>query len=277
MVKDKDETFAIILSATNKLVLFVSPTFGPAGNNVIIKRFGRIQAVDDGALISEEFSLEDPAENDVIEFIRQATRATNKKVEDGNVTTLLLVKALLNGEKSKTSTRDFVSNLKKSAESAKKQLKDSAVNITTLEQVANVAKIAFNNSELADMIAEIVLDVGEDGVIIVEEASGDKIIWEKIPGARFDRGYISSHMTNDESGSKCEFDNPLIFITDRKIQIYTEAKQLLDFAKSIGKPLVIISDGITDNALNFIVQNKVRGYQVVAIDAPEWGEIGRAS
>lgn len=275
MYQEKDKTWETILSATNKLVDFVSPTFGPAGNNVIIKRFRRMQAVDDGALISEEFQLEDPFENDVVEFIRQATRETNKRVEDGNVTTILLVKALLNGfEEEIIDTRDFVSSLKSSAESAKEQLKKSAVRISTKEQIANVAKIAFNNSDLADLIADIILDIGEDGVIMTEYSTGDRITYEKVLGTRFDRGYVSSHMTNDEAGKKCEFDSAIIFITDKRLQSYSDAKKLLDFVKvnGNGHPLVIVSDGITDSALNFIVQNKVRGYQVLAIDSPEFGE-----
>ena len=274
MYLNKDKTWNTILSATNKLVDFVAHTYGPAGNNVILTRFGRIQAVDDGHIISEEFSLENPFENDVINFIRESARATNKKVEDGNVTTLLLVKALLNGIKEGDSIKNFVDELEKCATSAKLQLLDSSFKITTKEQVASVARIAFNHKKLSELIADVILDVGDDGVIIAEYSTGKNIVAEKVSGTRFERGYCSSHFTNDEAGKKCEFDNPLVLITDKKISTHAEAKLILEIVRLYGngRPMVIVSDGVTDNALNTIVQNKVRGFEVVAIDAPEFGE-----
>ncbi len=271
MIENKEKILNIIISSVNKLVDFVSPTYGPMGNNIIVKRFGRIQAVDDGAIISEEFSLDDVAENDIIEFVRQGIRETNKKVEDGNVTTMLIIRSLLNQAKDIKSYKNLVYELKKSAEEAKYQLKKSSVKITTKEQISDVAKTAYNHKELADMLADIIIDIGKDGVILVEESSGDKIVYEKIPGAKFDRGYISSHLANNEEGTECRFDNPFIFITDKRIQSYKDVKHLLSCIDG-DSSLVIISDGISDDALNFVVQNKIRGHKITAIDSPEIGE-----
>ena len=87
-----------IVSAVNKYVKFIAPTYGPAGKSVLIapNEFN-VKAVDDGYAISNEYEIEDEFENAVIMYIKKGVEKTNSKVGDGTCTTGLLVGAVING------------------------------------------------------------------------------------------------------------------------------------------------------------------------------------
>merc|ERR1712159_545361 len=73
------------------------------------------------------------------------------------------------------------------------------------------------DEEIGLMIADAIDKVSFDGVITVEESKSLATELDITEGMAFDRGYSSPYFVTDEDRLICEFENPSILITDKKI------------------------------------------------------------
>jgi chaperonin GroEL len=82
----------------------------------------------------------------------------------------------------------------------------------------------------------------------------------------------------DTKTQKCQYDDALVLVTDAKITSFKSIQPLLEAVLSAGRPLLIIAEDITGDALTTLVLNKLRaGLKVVAIKAPGFGEGRKAT
>lgn len=142
-------------------------------------------------------------------------------------------------------------------------------------QINEIAKISANNdSELGDLIAEAIKNVGINGAITVDDSNTTENKMEIIEGLKIDgRGLISSSFINNETKGICEFKNPLILMSMGEINYNTEIISALDLAKKAERPLFIICANVGGEALQTIIINKMRGIiNVAAIRLPMYGE-----
>ena len=267
----QDKTFDTIMSATNKLANFVKPTYGPAGNKVIISKLMYNMVVDDGVSAAREFELLDPAEQAVVKVIREVAARTSDHAGDGTTGAIIVYQAIMNeiSRKSNRSGRKIVAELKKGFEELRTQLKASARPIETKEDLKKVARISFDNEVVADMIADIFSKLGKDAVVTVEKHPGMDIVSKVNEGLSFERGYISPYMANNER-LECELDNPLFIVTDYRL---TEVGDLIPImnkmAEANKRKLVIIAENVESHALSTLIVNKLQGkFESVAICAP---------
>ena len=107
----------------------------------------------------------------------------------------------------------------------------------------NVASISANDAEIGATIAKAMKEVGENGVITVEESQSLGVETEVVKGMRFDKGYVSAYMITNVDAMKAEFNDALILITDKKIAAVEEILHLLEKVAQTGrKELVIVAD-----------------------------------
>jgi chaperonin GroEL len=122
------------------------------------------------------------------------------------------------------------------------------------------------------MITEAVKTVGKDGVITVEEGKTYKNQLIVREGVRLDEGYLSHLMANKENGT-CEFENPLIFMSNLSFRNFQDLLPMLEIASVQKRPLLIMCKGIEGSAMNNLVMNILQQtVQVAAILAPNFGD-----
>ena len=144
------------------------------------------------------------------------------------------------------------------------------------EEYEKVATIAATDPEIGKIIADAVSQVGEKGVITVEESK--KSIVEPpeiVKGLQFDRGYISAYMITDSERMEAVYENPRILVTDKKISSIQEILPIMEKIVKEGKGnnLVIIAEEVEGEALATLVINKLRGtFNTLAIKAPGFGD-----
>jgi chaperonin GroEL len=120
--------------------------------------------------------------------------------------------------------------------------------------------------------------VSVDGVITVEESKSLATEMEVTEGMAFDRGYSSPYFVTDADRQVCEFENPLILLTDRKISTVIDLVPVLEAVQKSGSPLLILSEEVEGEALATLVMNKSRGVlQVAAVRAPSFGDRRKAA
>jgi chaperonin GroEL len=261
----------------------VVTTLGPKGRNVAIDRkFGSPTITHDGVTVAKEIELEDPFENMGAQLLKEAATKTNDIAGDGTTTSTVLAHSIVtNGLKNLAAGANPML-LKRGIEAASKTVADAigeqAIDITTKEEIANVASISAQDREIGELIAEVMDKVGKDGVITVEESRGLEFETEYVEGMQFDRGYISPYFITDPETMSASIEEPYVLVYDKKVSAASDIVPLLEKLVQVGKrELLIIAEDIDGEALATLVLNKLRGMlNVLAIKAPGFGDRRKA-
>lgn len=266
----------------DKLANAVKITLGPKGRHVVLdKGFGSPQITNDGVTIAKEIELEDRIENLGAELVKEVATKTGDSVGDGTTTATVLAQVLINeGIKAvsgginpikmrkgiETATEEVVKHLKKEL--------SKPIVLSKKSEIARVATISAKSEEIGNLIAEIIEQVGKDGVITVEESQTFGLQKEIVEGMQFDRGYISHYMVTNTDRMEAVYEDPKILITDKKIGAIADILPLLEKLAQTGhKELVIIAEDVDGEALATLVVNKIRGtFHTLAIKAPAFGD-----
>lgn len=278
-IKFQEEARKKLKAGADKLADAVKVTLGPKGRNVVLdKGFGAPTITNDGVTIAKEIELEDKIENLGAEIVKEVAEKTNDLAGDGTTTAVVLAQAMINqGLKNVTAGANPLAlrrGIEKGVAKVVETLKAMAKSIATKEEKAQVATISAEDRELGNLIAEVMEEVGNDGVVTVEESKAFGIQKEIVKGLQFDRGYVSAYMITNAERMEAVYEDPLILITDKKISALNEILPLLEkVVKSGKKELVIIAEDIEGEALATLVVNKLRGvFNVLAVKAPGFGD-----
>ena len=278
-LKYEERARQLIKKGVDKLANAVKVTLGPKGRNVMIDRgFGAPTVTNDGVTIAKEIELEDKFENIGAEVIKEVASKANDMAGDGTTTATVLAQAIIReGLKNVTAGANPLAikrGIEKGTQAIVETLKKISKPVSGKEEIAQVATISGEDAEIGKLIAEVMQEVGKDGVITVEESKTFGLSKELVKGMRFDRGYISPYMITDPERMEAIYDDPYILITDRKISSISEILPLLEKLAQAGKKeLVIIADEVEGEALATLVVNKLRGtFNALAVKAPGFGD-----
>jgi len=263
----------------DKLANTVKITLGPRGRNVVLdKGFGSPIITNDGVTIAKEIELEDKTENLGAEIVKEVAEKTNDVAGDGTTTATLLAQAIIaEGLKNVTAGANPLAikkGIEKGTRAVVVSLKQMSKQISSQEEIAQVATISAEDKELGDLIAQVMEEVGKDGVITVEESKTFGLQKEIVKGLQFDRGYISPYMITKPERMEAEFEDPYILIVDKKIASLQEILPVLEKIAQTGKKeLVIIAEDVEGDALATLLVNKLRGiFNTLAVKAPGFGD-----
>lgn len=261
----------------------VATTLGPKGRNVAVDRkFGSPTITHDGVTVAKEIELEDPFENMGAQLLKEAATKTNDIAGDGTTTSTVLAHAIVTEGLKNLAAGANPMLLKRGIEAASKavaqKITEQAIEVTTKEEIANVATISAQDRTIGELIAEVMDKVGKDGVITVEESKGLEFETDYVEGMQFDRGYISAYFITDSEHMEAVINDPYVLIYDKKISAATDIVPVLEKLVQIGKrELLIIAEDVDGEALATLVLNKLRGMlNVLAVKAPGFGDRRKA-
>ena len=266
----------------DKLANTVKVTLGPRGRNVVIdKKFGAPTITNDGVTIAREVELEDPYENLGAQLAKEVATKTNDVAGDGTTTATVLAQAMVHEGLRNVAAGAQPMALKKgidaAVEAVVKRLAEVARDVETRDDIAHVAAISAQDTEVGETIAEAFDKVGKDGVITVEEAQTMGVELEFTEGLQFDKGYISPYMITDAERMEAVLTDALVLIHQGKIAAVADLLPLLEKIVQSGKPLLIVAEDVEGEALSTLVVNKIRGLFVsVAVKAPGFGDRRKA-
>ncbi|MGE5775039.1 MAG: chaperonin GroEL [Chloroflexota bacterium] len=267
----------------NTVANAVSATLGPKGRNVAVDRkFGSPTITHDGVSVAKEIELEDPFENMGAQLLKEAAQKTNDIAGDGTTTSTVLAHAIVN-EGLKALEAGYNPMLLKhgilqATETVVEELRKMSVKIDTKEEIASVATNSAADEEIGNLIADVMDQVGKDGVITVEESKSMADEKEFVEGMQFDRGYLSPYFITNTEHMEAVISDAYVLINEKKISAAQDIVPILEKLVQIGKrELVIIAEDIDGEALATLVLNKLRGMlNVLAIKAPGFGDRRKA-
>ena len=269
-----------LLAGITKLNDIVSSTLGPGGRTVLIREpNGEVKATKDGVTCSKAFlKLENDFEDLGAQMVKQVSVKSANEAGDGTTTSTLLatqmikegIKAIRQG----TNAVEVKSGIDKAVSMVIEELKKISVDVSTEEQIKQVAIISGNNDpEVGELISAAIDKVGREGLITIEESKTGETTLEVVEGMQFDRGYKSPYFVTDNTLMQAVMEDTYILLYDGRINSMNEVVPFLQKANSENKSLLIVAEDYGDEALAVLIVNKMRGVvKVAAVKAPDFGD-----
>jgi chaperonin GroEL len=279
-----DDARKKLLAGAEKLAHAVGITLGPTGRNVILdKSFGGPTVTKDGVTVSKEIDLPDPFENMGAKLVNAVAQKTSDTAGDGTTTATILALAIYQeGLRNITAGANPMAvqrGIQKGVDAVVKYLNDKLTKrLTSKDEMAQVAAISANNDPaIGKLMADAFEKVGKDGVITVEEGKTSETTLEFVEGMQFDKGYISPYFAVNHPDLKCEMEDALILIHEKKISNVRDLLPLLQKVAETRRPFLIIAEDVESEALAVLVVNRLQaGLPVCAVKAPGFGDRRKA-
>ncbi|XP_015967535.1 chaperonin 60 subunit beta 4, chloroplastic [Arachis duranensis] len=267
-----------LLAGVDMVAELLGVTLGPKGRNVVLQnKYGPPKIVNDGETVLKEIELEDPLENVGVKLVRQAGAKTNDLAGDGSTTSIVLAHGLITeGTKVIAAGMNPVQiarGIEKTAAALVAELNLMSREVEDHELTHVAAVSAGNDYVIGNMISEALHKVGRKGVVTIEKGRCTENSLEIVEGMQFDRGYLSPYFVTDRRKMTVELHNCKLLLVDKKITNPKEMINILNSAVIEKYPIMIVAEGIEQEALAPIIKNKLKGVlKVAAIKAPAFGE-----
>ncbi len=232
--------------------------------------------------VAKEIELDDKFENMGAQMVKEIASKTSYLAGDGTTTATVLAHAIVKeGAKAVAAgmnPMDLKRGVDLAIDAVVADLKEKSRKVTSNEEITQVATISANrDAEISRYIANAMKQVGNEGVITVEEAKSLETELEVVEGMQFDRGYISPYFITNAERIQAEFEDLHILIYEKKLSALQELLPLLEAAAQSGKPLIVIAEDVEGEALATLAVNKLRGgLRVAAVKAPGFGDRRKA-
>ena len=283
IIKYSDESRRHVYAWIKEVADAVKVTIWPKGKNVMIESsFWWPKVTNDWVSVAKEIELEDKFENIWAELVKEAANKTNDAAGDGTTTTVTLVDAIskewLRYINSGVNPFALGNWMDKAVETIIKWLKDKSKKVETKEEIKQVATISAQDEKIWELIADVMEEIWEDGVVTVEEWKSIGFEKEVVKGMQFDQWYESPYFVTNTDKMEAVIEDANLIITDKKITNLQDIAQLLEkIAAAWSRNIVIISDWVEWESLAALVLNKLKWVlNVLAVKAPGFGDNKKA-
>jgi chaperonin GroEL len=281
-VKFSVEAREKMLRGIDILANAVRVTLGPKGRNVALDKSFGPRVTKDGVTVANEIQLEDKFENMGAQMVKEVASRTSYLAGDGTTTATVLAHAIVKeGTKAVAAgmnPMDLKRGVDVAIEAVIADLKRNSKKVTSSEEISHVGTISANgDAEIGQLIANAMKQVGNEGVITVDQAKSIETELEVVDGMQFDRGYISPYFVTNTNKMQVEMEDPYLLVYEKKLSALQELLPVLEAVLRSGKPLLIIAEDVEGEALATLVVNRMRGgLKVAAVKAPGFGDRRKA-
>ena len=272
-----------MVNGINILANAVKVTLGPKGRNVVLERsFGAPTVTKDGVSVAKEIELKDKFENMGAQMVKEVASKTSDTAGDGTTTATVLAQAIVReGMKyvaAGMNPMDLKRGIDKAVVALTEELKKISKPCTTTKEIAQVGSISANSdTEIGQIIANAMEQVGKEGVITVEDGKSLNNELDVVEGMQFDRGYLSPYFINNPDKQIAVLEDPFVLLHDKKISNIRDLLPVLEQVAKAGRPLLIVAEEVEGEALATLVVNNIRGIlKTVAVKAPGFGDRRKA-
>lgn len=265
-----------LLRGAEKLCKAVGGTMGPMGRNCIIDYTPGYpscpMSTRDGVTVCRNFYLKDPVEDAGNRLVRAASEKACSEAGDGTSAAVVLAHAIFSAGLEALKTQNVVQvkrAIEQDVEHVCQEIDKVKIRISG-SMVDQVACIACNNDPvLGKQIADAMRAAGPNGVVAVEDSPSNETTIERQEGMQINQGYLSQHFVNNDSRQIVEFFNPVILLLDRPLTSMQGIAPMMEAIAKGSRPLLILAEDVSGEALATLVLNKVQGrLQVCCVKLP---------
>ena len=276
-LKFKDTARAKLIAGIDKMAQSVGSTLGPSGRTVLIEGdYGAPHVTKDGVTVAQSILLHDPVENLGVSLVKQAARNTASRAGDGTTTSTVLAQSIIheydNHQGDDFSFRDVRNGIEKFKDLVITKLDKKAIQLDD-EKLKQVSIISANNDEaLGELIADAFMQVGEDGVVTIEQSNNSETKVDVVEGTKLSATSVHPLFYTNQEKEIAELDKPLVFLSYSEIPNFLKIQSICEYAIKNNRPLLIISP-LENQVASSLARNKANGViKVNVIDPPSFGQ-----
>lgn len=258
LVETGNESLEKYVLAFKKYVNIVSRTYGPHGRKMYILPSGSDpenppKLTNDGVSVLKSI----PADNDYEAIAKKtlfdAAFMVDMLVGDGTTQSVILagnliIKCLQDVMEGKSNI-EIKATLLKEKEEVLKSLAFHRQEATTKEELERVAYISSRDKEEAGKIADLVLEIGKEGMPMINMGGLNDTKYDVIDGFVLDTGFISPHFVDKEETVTTTIENPLVLLTNQKIKHSKDLEPLYMLMANQQRNIVVICNSIEGSAM----------------------------
>lgn len=252
----------VFLKASNILVEAVQHTLGPKGINTAVctNSSGIYNIINDGKMIVQDLTINDPAVAPALQLLKQSCFETNRMAGDGTTSTILMTNALLKGainylkENYKVSPIDLMNII----EDTRDKYIESVISMTkeiTEEDYENVATVALGGKKYAPLIADAFKFVGKDGDVTFIKEDRRDVVLDCIDGITLSKTELPIVKLADTK----EFSNIECIFIYEKVDRFAEIIKILNKSAERGKKTLLFYNEMSWDASSNIYANTGSG------------------
>ena len=278
-IKFSDDAKKGILNGVTKLAKSVEATLGPKGRTVVIEKDGGFySATKDGVTVAQSIEFEDKLENAGAQMVKEVASQVNDEAGDGTTTATVLARKIVEEGfdyiQGGANPVDLKRGMDKAVKHICNELDDLATHVKSYDDIKHVATISANNDEhVGTLIANAMDEVGTEGVVTVENSNTHEDELEIVEGMQLDTGYLSPYFVNKQTEMIAQYSDPLVLLVDEKVNDIKKLVKVLEYCIASDKPLVLVAEDVTGDALAGLIVNNARGtLKCCAVKAPGFGD-----
>ncbi len=278
MIAYNEDARRALQRGVDALANAVRVTLGPKGRNVVLGRdVVNPLVTNDGVTVARSIDLEQPYEKMGAELVKEVARRTEDVAGDGTTTATVLAQAMVREGLRNVAAGGNPLAMRRGIDAALvrvvEAIRQAARPIETSEQIAATAAISSGDSAIGDIVAEALNKAGAQGIITTEASDAFGLTLEFEEGLRFERGYLSPYFVTDSERLEAVIHDPYILLVPAVISGVGQLVPILEKVMELGRPLVIVAEDVTGDALATLVVNNVRRtFTSVAVKAPGFGD-----
>lgn len=263
-----------VKKGANIMADVVSVTLGANGRNVLLSEnvvvdYGTralpVKVTKDGISAARSVHITDPVENIGAMLLREASDKTMLMCGDGTTTTIVLARAIVNAGLEMIDAGGNPMDIKRQVDNCVEyivsKIKDSALpvrgDVETIRKIATVS--ANNDASIGDLVTQAFEQIGEDGIIDIEESKSVNTEIKITEGFQVKSGYLSPFFITDKAKKVCELINPNILLFEKVINNMKEFMPALQASIETNMPLLIICEDADGEALSSVIMNTIHG------------------
>lgn len=247
----------------------VMPTLGAKGSNAVLQEDlpPYHSVTNDGVSVAEKVFSSHPVEALGVSMMKEVAGKANRQSGDGTTTAVTMTHAIVHGAGEShgvvlmRSLQACLPAIDASLDAQKREIRES--------EVGAAATISAEDPKLGAMLQEILMKIGKDGIIELDNSGTPEDSWTETDGVRLRGcGYMSPHMAND--GQKASYRDPKILITRQRIATLTDIDHLFGLLSGQGvNELVMFVDDIDPQVVAALAYTHANGiFKTLIIKAP---------
>lgn len=291
-----------LIHGLTKIAAIVKRTLGPGGLPIIIERQGTALNGDplsplitkDGVTVATECFVADPAQNLIMQAVKDICKKTNKVAGDGTTTAIVLGEALVKAahQEMKSSPNLNPQLVREELDAAfllvVDMLREEARPIKDdLKQIEEVATISANGDRrIGQVLREAFMSVGAEGSITVDEGVSHDTTLDIVEGFQIDRGAEAKggQFFNNTEQTKFDAKDVKVILFDGPLNSFNEVVPICTLiqqeAKANGKPFpptVFVANSFSQEVIQFLLIQKAEiGLPFCAVRSPHMSHVRTA-
>lgn len=257
------------IAALNRLL---APCYGPKGTAMVLDGGEMVPVlVKSGNGLMQELQTGETGGT----LLRTTLEKMSETRGDGTIITSILTDALIKEAIRLVEAGENPVQLRKEmneeAERIQSYIKDRSVEIEDIEKAVSVGG-SLDEKE-RELLCLAFQNAKQDGIITVKDTKKSESHVEIIDCMEIDQGYLSEEMITDIPSREAVLEYPYILLTDQVISNSDDLIPAMTIAKKAGKPLFIMAQDVTGEALATLVVNNRNGkVRSAAVKATAYGE-----